>query len=451
MTRIFIALAVGLVVSLSGNVADAARQYAAIVVDHQTGKVLHSRRADDQLYPASMTKMMTLYMLFDALNRGELGMKSKLRVSRRAAGMPASRLGLGAGTRITVEAAIAALAVKSANDVAVVVAEALGGTESEFAVLMTRKARAMGMRNTTFKNASGLPNRHQKSSARDMATLSQRLITDFPEYYHYFSRSKFTYAGRTYRSHNRLLGNYRGMDGLKTGYIRAAGFNLAATAIRNGRRVIVVVFGGKSAKTRDRQVARLLDMGFERLPQMPSRQFEMPIARPGTATGPQLAANVPPPVLKPTSSISEAPTPKPAIVPNVAITNTPTVDVVAQSDSSPTIRPIVTTASAPASPSLSQQAALAIGAEKLPANGSYAVQVGAYHDHQKAREAAHRAAERVPQILLLGDIDISALDGRRKPVYRARLTGFSRDLADKACTLLRKQSHDCLVVHMPPA
>ena len=225
-------------------------------MDYSTGEVLHSRRADVPLYPASLTKMMTLMMLFDALERGQLQIDTKLKVSRRAADMPASKLGLRSGSTISVGQAIQAMTVRSANDVAVVIAEALGGTESEFALLMTKRARAIGMRNTTFKNASGLPNRGQKSTARDMAKLAHRLIRHYAGYYHYFSQPSFSFGGRTYRSHNRLVKSYRGMDGLKTGYTRASGFNLASSATRNGRRVVVVVFGGRSAKSRDAEVVR---------------------------------------------------------------------------------------------------------------------------------------------------------------------------------------------------
>lgn len=259
-------------------------KYAAVVLDYATGEVLHSRRADVALYPASLTKMMTLYMLFEALERGELRLGSKLDVSRRAAGMPASKLGLGAGSTITVEQAIEAIVVKSANDVAVVIAEALAGSEPRFADAMTRRARAIGMRHTTFKNASGLPDRQQKSSAADMARLAYRLISDHPRYYPYFSRRSFSFNGVNHRGHNRLLVSYAGMDGLKTGYTRASGFNLAATARRSGERVIVVVFGGRSARTRDKEVARLLDLGFERVRERrPAPAIALlPQAKPGT-------------------------------------------------------------------------------------------------------------------------------------------------------------------------
>lgn len=237
-------------------------RYASIVIDAGTGQVLHAANADDQKYPASLTKMMTLYMLFDAIERGELGLSSKLVASKHAAQQPATNLALRQGSTITVEQAIKAIVVRSANDVAVIIAEALGGTESKFAQLMTARAHALGMANTNFRNASGLPDKRQKATARDLATLAIALMRDFPQYYHYFSTTKFVYNGKTYKTHNRLMLSYDGADGLKTGYIRASGFNLAASAVRDGRRLVAVVLGGKTAASRDAHMADLLDRGF---------------------------------------------------------------------------------------------------------------------------------------------------------------------------------------------
>jgi D-alanyl-D-alanine carboxypeptidase len=237
-------------------------RYAALVIDADSGRVLYEVNADTRNYPASLTKMMTLYLLFEALEEGRLTADQPLTVSRRAAGMPASKLGLKRGQSIRVEDAILVLVTKSANDVAVVVAEAIAGKETQFARLMTRKAKALGMTRTNFRNASGLYHRSQLSTARDMAILAQALMRDFPARYKTFSTRSFTYNGRSYRNHNKLLRNYKGTDGLKTGYIAASGYNLAASAKRDGHRVIAVVFGGKTARSRDRQVAKLLDRGF---------------------------------------------------------------------------------------------------------------------------------------------------------------------------------------------
>ena len=195
----------------------AASRYASIVIDVNRGIVLHAINPDKRRYPASLTKIMTLYMVFEALKQGKLTLDQRLHVSRRAAGMAPSNLKLTAGDTITLETAIYALVTKSANDAAVIVAEALGKTESKFAVSMTKKARTLGMRKTTFRNASGLPNRRQKSTARDMATLARHLINDFPRQYRYFSTPKYIFRGKTLKNHNTLLRTYRGTDGVKTG------------------------------------------------------------------------------------------------------------------------------------------------------------------------------------------------------------------------------------------
>lgn len=248
--------------------ASAQDRYAAIVMDARTNEVLLEDQADAARYPASLTKMMTLYMLFEALERGELTMSTRLTASRNAARQPPSRLGLGCSRRrgcdsITVEQAIHALVVQSANDVAVLVAERLGGTEARFAANMTTRARELGLHDTRFANASGLPDDRHRTTARDMALLGQALWRDFPEYYHIFQTPEFSWRRNYGRNHNRLLGQVEGVDGIKTGYTRASGFNLATMAERNGRRVIVVVLGGETAAARDAQVAYLVEGAYE--------------------------------------------------------------------------------------------------------------------------------------------------------------------------------------------
>lgn len=248
-----------------GVAAPAAAQdrYAAIVMDARTNEVLLEDQADQGRFPASLTKMMTLYMLFEALERGDLSLETRLAVSRNASRQPPSRLGLRRNDTITVEQAINALIVQSANDVATVVAERLGGTEARFAAAMTARARELGMAETRFANASGLPDNRHRTTARDMALLSQALWNDFPEHYYRFQTQNFTWRGRTIRGHNRLLGQVEGVDGIKTGYTRASGFNLATMAERNGRRVIVVVLGGETAAARDAQVAYLVEGAYQ--------------------------------------------------------------------------------------------------------------------------------------------------------------------------------------------
>ncbi|MHC8509337.1 MAG: serine hydrolase [Rhodospirillales bacterium] len=240
----------------------AAAKYASMVVDAHSGRILHAVNADTRNYPASLTKMMTVYMIFDALKRGQITPATRWKVSRTAARQPASKLDLKTGSVISVNDAVLALVTKSANDVATVVAEGLSGSEQRFALAMTARARQLGMHNTTFRNASGLPNRGQMSTARDMAQLARALLRNHPDYFHYFSTPSWRHAGRTYKNHNKLLANYEGADGIKTGYINASGFNLVASVKRNGVRLIGVVFGGRSSKSRDRHMRKLLDKGF---------------------------------------------------------------------------------------------------------------------------------------------------------------------------------------------
>ena len=301
----FLALAFGLF-ALAGT-PQAQAGYASFVMDAQTGQIFHARNADTRNFPASLTKIMTLFMVFEALDTGKLSLDQRLPVSRRAAGQTPSKLGLKVGQTVTVDAAIRALSVKSANDVATVVAEAIGGTEIKFAQMMTRRARALGMSRTTFKNASGLPNRGQLSTARDMAILAKEMLDRFPARYAYFSDLTFKYGTRTFSNHNKLLRTYDGMDGIKTGYIRASGYNLVASVERNGHRLVGVVFGGRTGASRDKHMIKLLDRGFDHykggdsLIQEAFKSIEMPslIASAHAAT----PAIVPVPRPRPTSGV----------------------------------------------------------------------------------------------------------------------------------------------------
>ena len=235
---------------------------AALCVDVESGRILYERNADTQLFPASLTKMMTLYELFSALDRDEVHITDSLTVSERASAQLPSKLGLRAGDTIPIDTAIRAITVLSANDVAVTIAENLGGTEDAFSARMTADAKTMGMVNTQFVNASGLPNPDQHASARDLYVLARRLLTAFPEYYHYFSLEALAWKGRAFSTHNHLLGKVDGVDGIKTGYIRASGFHLVASAERADHRLIAVVMGEPTARQRDEAVARLLDAEF---------------------------------------------------------------------------------------------------------------------------------------------------------------------------------------------
>jgi D-alanyl-D-alanine carboxypeptidase len=233
--------------------------YAAIVVDANSGRVLHASNPDSQRHPASITKVMTLYLLFEQLEAGRLRIDTELPVSAHAASQPPSKLGLRPGQTIAVEEAIKALVTKSANDVAVVVAEAIGGDEDAFAAMMSRKARALGMNRTVYANASGLPNDEQITTARDQALLGRAIQDRFPRYYRYFATSSFYYRGHAMRNHNRLLGRVAGVDGIKTGYIRKSGFNLLTSVRRGNRHLVAVVLGGSSGGARDARMRALIE------------------------------------------------------------------------------------------------------------------------------------------------------------------------------------------------
>lgn len=238
-------------------------RYAAIVIDAGSGEVLYAKNADSPRYPASITKVMTLYLVFEALSSGQLKLDDYVTVSPRAAAQPPSKLGLSAGERITVEDAIYAVCLRSANDISVALAEKVAGTEARFAALMTLRAQELGMSRTRFVNANGLPDSRQISSARDIALMSRAVLRDFPQYYHYFSTRSWAYRGQEVRNHNGLLARMPGVDGIKTGFINASGYNLAASGVRDGRRLITVVMGGRTSRTRDDHVAELMDTGFD--------------------------------------------------------------------------------------------------------------------------------------------------------------------------------------------
>ena len=235
----------------------------AIVMDAGTGEILYAARADSPRYPASVTKVMTMYLAFEALASGRLHLYDTVVVSPLAAAQPATKLGLRAGETITVENALHAMAVHSANDMAVAIAEKIGGTDSRFADMMTLKAQQLGMVNTRYVNPNGLPDNRQLTSAHDLAILARAVLRDFPQYYSFFSQEQFTYRGHTMYNTNHLLGKMPGVDGLKTGFTNAAGFNLCASAMRNGHRLIAVVMGSSSGAARNANVEGLLLTGFD--------------------------------------------------------------------------------------------------------------------------------------------------------------------------------------------
>jgi D-alanyl-D-alanine carboxypeptidase len=271
--RLLLSVGLALSVALSGTTLPAPAQaassgwtqtpkYAAIVVDAKTGEVLYAKRADSPRYPASITKVMTLYLVMEQLASGKVDLDDRVMISPRAAAQSPTKLGLRPGDSISVDDAMKALATKSANDIAVALAEHVGGTESRFAALMTLRAKELGMENTHFANASGLPDSRQLTTARDLAILSRAVMRDYPQYYKLFSTRSFDFRGQTIRTHNRLLGRVPGVDGIKTGFTNASGFNIAVSGVQDGRRLITIVLGGPSGAARDNNAEDLMLTGF---------------------------------------------------------------------------------------------------------------------------------------------------------------------------------------------
>lgn len=414
------ALLAALVV-LSAIAAPASAKYASIVIDANSGQTLYARNADTRNYPASLTKMMTLYLVFEALDKGQLKPQQKLKVSRRAAGQAPSKLGLKQGQTITVEDAIRALVVKSANDVATVVAEAISGTEVKFALLMTQRAREIGMRRTSFRNASGLPNRRQLSTARDMATLAKSLLDRFPHYYGYFSEEHFSYNGRKYRNHNALMRRVDEVDGIKTGYIRASGFNLVASAERGGHRLIGVVFGSKTASVRDRHMQNLLDRSWN-VARAESTLMAQPLAKP---EAPEQGSTDRPI----TAERAAVPTPVPPAPPQIAA-----------------VRPSV---EAPKAPRVSPSGTLAAAAAPnnvSPRNSAWGIQVGAFSAYDGAQTAATNATKRLFGLPATATILIEPLAQGSATLYRARIMGLNERLAASSCRQLKRRGYGCSVV-----
>jgi D-alanyl-D-alanine carboxypeptidase len=411
-----LAAALTLILFCAGAVP-AVASYAAIVVDARDGTVIESVNADTPNYPASLTKMMTLYLAFAALESGRFAIDQMLPVSQHAASRAPSRLGLKRGQKLSVRDAILGLITKSANDAAVVIAEALAGSEVEFARLMTEKAGELGMSQTTFRNASGLPHRGQLTTARDMATLGRALIAHFPQHYRHFSTVNFRYNGRTYRNHNRLLTAYEGTDGIKTGYIHAVGYNLVASALRGDRRLVGVVLGGRTGRQRDRQMAEMFDRSF------------------GGLSEPVVAGGAPLPIAKPTTF----PPPEPAASQALAAP--------AIAKAPPAIRGTATPAAvAAAAPVLAPPA---FNREALGEGAEWSVQVGAFSRYAQAHLAVSRATRALPE-LLSNPVSIQRDEASRNNLYRARIVGMTETDARKSCRSLRRKKLDCLALPHGP-
>jgi D-alanyl-D-alanine carboxypeptidase len=370
--------------------------FAQMVLDAKTGRVLHAVNPDGQVHPASLTKIMTLYLVFEAMDKGQLSPYERIRVSKNAAAQSPSKLNVPVGRTILARDAVLAVVAKSANDMSVALAERLAGAEADFARAMTDKARALGMTNTVFRNASGLPHPHQVTTARDMATLARAIIRDFPHHYSVFATPEFVHAGVTHRNHNQLLGDYPGADGIKTGYIRASGYNLVASAMRDNRRVIGVVLGDRSPATRNARMSELLDRAFETLAGV--RVAEFPEAPERIRTSVASAAKA-----KPTQ-VAARPSSPPAKTRS---------------------RPQIETAQA--------------------SGGQWMIQVGAFHRYALAEKAAQNAAKLAPATLVNGEIKIVPTSPKKgKPIYRARIAGLSKSEAAKACAALQAKNMACI-------
>lgn len=422
---IAVALVVSFNLSLGPVLAQAARRHAALVIDANTGRVLQERSADDLRFPASLVKLMTLYMLFEQIEFGRMTYRTKIRFSAHAVGQKPSKLDVDEGSEIEALDAIKALITKSANDVAVAVAEHVGGSEERFAQLMTQKARQLGMKSTTFRNASGLPDPGQVTTARDMIVLALRLQDDFARHYHLFSTRYFTFNGDTYRNHNSLLFRYPGLDGMKTGYIRASGFNLVASARRGGKHVVAVVFGGATAGKRNNAMRGFLDVGLAKASSVKTRRPTAPLiarATPAPAPAQQPAAEPQPP----------PPSVEIARVRPIRVPGTPPASIESLLDRS---------APQPATTASPPQAQPAV------ASGSFLIQIGAFQSQSDAERRLADVRQRAGAALGKCTPVTHEVKHGDKTLYRARYAGFASEApAAAACGALKRLNIDCLVL-----
>ncbi|HUQ37801.1 MAG TPA: D-alanyl-D-alanine carboxypeptidase [Aestuariivirga sp.] len=446
--------------------ATAKVQFSAIAVDARTGKILFSSDIDGPRHPASLTKVMTLYLLFQDLKAGRLKLTSDLKVSNRAASMQPSKLGVQPGSTIAVEDAIKALVTRSANDVAATIGENLEGTEANFAARMTRTARAIGMSKTTFKNASGLPNPAQVTTARDFATLSLRIQRDFPEYYPYFRISSFNYGKQTIRTHNRLLGRFQGTDGIKTGYIRASGFNLTTSAKRGNKRIVGVVMGGSSGGARDKYMMKMLEKAFPKC--VDGEMIAMAAGTSEGATVPETTIAVVTPKEKPVTdmkgldkkiqvaSIADSPAtaeesnfeklmanPDDISAPDTKVLEAKIAETAVASPEEPD------EAAAPAPTKLPfevKKEVKAPAAKKVVAKvaPSWNIQIGAYPKKEEARLKLKEIRASGYKFLSGKQAITVQVQKGAKTVYRARFSGFTQKTAKAACAQLSKKGLTCL-------
>ncbi len=447
----------------------AAAPYAAMVMDARTGKVLHSRNADTRLHPASLTKMMTLYVVFEAVENGEISLDTRVTISKHAASEPPSKLGLRSGQKIRLRHLIRAAAIKSANDAATALAEAIEGSEAKFARRMNRTAKAMGMTRTTFKNAHGLTESGHLSTARDMTLLGRHLFFDYPEYYNLFSRlTADAGVGTVQHTNRKLLKAYRGADGIKTGYTRAAGFNLVASAERGSERVIATVFGGRSTASRNAKVAELLDLGFRRAP---SKVAVLYPARPpymGKANGHDVPGGVGK-VVRLASAAAVKKSLRPQLRPTGVLSQEPVL-LADKDEIEKALRAAQEAEAALSDATVAEQATIASATTKtepedlvlasvqpIPAGDpvqkvvtrvstsggrNWGINVGSYPSEYKARKI----------LLQVALNEMATLDGslrkvrRRSSGFDANFLGMTRETADLACRRLQAKQVTCFMI-----
>lgn len=468
LRRFVLTLFAVLVASVAAvSVAQANPKYAGVVIDAKTGKVLYSENADSLRYPASLTKMMTLYMVFEALEAGKISLNSKVPFSANAAKEPPSKLGVGTGRSITVEQGIMALVTRSANDVATALAEYLGGSEQRFAQMMTSKARSLGMTKTTYRNAHGLPNTAQMTTARDQARLSIALRQHFPQYYGYFSTRSFRFGKQTIGNHNRLLGQVRGVDGIKTGYTRAAGYNLATSAQADGRSIVAVVLGATSGARRNAQMTNLVQRYLPAASS--SRGGGNLIVKNDTSVAPAQATaslgggnvpNLPQTGPLPTvrySGVAQAYAASPAgnaasaaleTMRPVAPSATPAVPVPQPApaympDSGAAIAPAAPTQSVAAASTMPPDVDAVTTASTTPSSG-WVVQIGTSPDKDLAMDLLRNAQEKGGKVLRSATPFTVAYGDGAQQIYRARFGGFDEQKdAVNACNALKKKGIGC--------
>ncbi|HZL40540.1 MAG TPA: D-alanyl-D-alanine carboxypeptidase [Pseudolabrys sp.] len=455
---------------------------ASIVVDANSGAVMQASNADSPRHPASLTKIMTLYLLFERLEAGKIKLTTEMQVSPHAAAQAPSKLGLTPGDTIQVETAIRAIVTKSANDVAVIVAEALAGDETEFAKLMTAKAHALGMMHTTYHNASGLPDDVQMTTARDQATLGRAIQDRFPKYYTYFSTRYFAYHGRMIRNHNHLLGNVEGVDGIKTGYIHDSGFNIVTSVRRGNRHIVAVVFGGHTAEARDARMRSMIDNNInvaslkrtaapiiegaeahvKDVKETPAKE-KVAVATPASRNNePALGSTDP---IKPnpvktfavqvgsvhTASLSPLPSDSRKLMPAPASPVTVTNVMIAKKDAPP--QPAAKPANLGVLP-----ARLASASENIPVasvlpeptatprGGGWMIQVGAFPEESEAKQRLTAAQEKAKDQLGQAAPFTEKTTKGDKALYRARFAGLDKDQAETACKHLKRDEIPCMLL-----